>query len=68
MSDTLTTYEWAVRVHYAINGIPGPHILECSDNGLALLRLEWFRTNRPEARPELLRRTVVTTRDEWAPV
>jgi hypothetical protein len=48
-----------------MNGVPGPHVLECSDNGLALLRLEWWRTHRPEARPELLVRDVVVTVHEW---
>jgi hypothetical protein len=60
-----THQEWAVRVHCLMSGVPGPHVLECSDNGLALLRLEWWRTHRPEARPELLVRDVVVTVHEW---
>jgi hypothetical protein len=64
-TDIDTTYEWAVRVHGPIRDVPGPHILECADHGLALLRLEWWQTNRPDFAPELLRRTVVVIRNAW---
>lgn len=59
-----TTREWAVRVD--LPGGPGPMHLPCRDSEeLARLRLRSWQTDRPEARPVLLSREVVTTRGAW---
>lgn len=66
--DEATRFEWAVKVHCAMgidHEIPGPHILDCLTQGIAEARYGWWTSRRPEARPELLRREVVTTYGEW---
>lgn len=67
-------YEWAVRIQTPITTtdaeggqteIPGPHLLECSSERAAWKRLEWWEANRPEGRPKLVRREVITTFGAW---
>lgn len=58
-------YEWAIRVHCLIRDIPGPHILDCSSETVVRHRFTWWQANRPDASPELLRRTVTVTRSAW---
>jgi hypothetical protein len=60
-----TSHEWAVRVQASIGDVPGPHTLECLSQGAAEARFDWWRSHRPEAEPELLRRTVTITREPW---
>lgn len=62
--DPVVSREWAVRVDPP--GGPGPMHLPCrADEELARLRLRSWQTDRPEARPVLLSREVVTTRGPW---
>jgi hypothetical protein len=65
MSGEIARTEWAVRVRLTVNGVPGTRILECFDQHIAQRRLEWWRANRPETRPELVSRRVVVTMHEW---
>lgn len=64
---TTITYEFAVRIHCAMRDVPGPHVLDCDDYAMAMVRLQWWQAHRPDAQPELLRRTVTTTVAEWEP-
>ncbi len=63
-------YEW-VRSHWAVlhgglmNGFPGPHLSPCNSEAHARTRLDWWKTNHPEAEPKLIRRKVVERFGEW---
>jgi len=57
--------EWAIRVHCDVKNIPGPHLLPCSSQRAAHKRAEWWETNRPDVRVELLSRVLITTYGPW---
>lgn len=56
---------WAVLIDTAVNGVPGPHLLDAQNEASAHRRLEWWQQNRPDANPQLVRRRIVETFGEW---
>lgn len=58
---------WAILIDTAVNGVPGPHLMDAQDETSARRRLSWWQTNRPDADPRLVRRRIVETFGEWEP-
>lgn len=63
MTTTSTHEEWAVRVHGLDGVLRTTGITEDLDD--AREALDWWKSNHPEIRPELVCREVVVQRGDW---